>query len=80
MYEKPLFFRGRIIKFDFVIFILNFVAAALMKNTGVVVANDASSARLKAVIGNNHRLGTIYSGFVKLSRALSLELSLELSF
>eukprot|EP00112_Aurelia_sp_Birch-Aquarium-sp1_P001071 Seg1108.10 transcript_id=Seg1108.10/GoldUCD/mRNA.D3Y31 product="28S rRNA cytosine-C5-methyltransferase" protein_id=Seg1108.10/GoldUCD/D3Y31 len=31
--------------------------AALMKNSGIVVANDASQDRLKAVVGNNHRLG-----------------------
>ena len=29
-----------------------------MKNSGVIVANDASNERLKAVIGNIHRLGT----------------------
>ena len=31
--------------------------AALMKNTGCLVANDASKDRLKAVVGNLHRLG-----------------------
>ncbi|EMD42424.1 proliferating-cell nucleolar antigen p120, putative [Entamoeba histolytica KU27] len=31
--------------------------AALMKDTGVLVANDISKDRLKAVIGNVHRLG-----------------------
>jgi len=31
--------------------------ASLMKNSGVIVANDASNERLKAVIGNIHRLG-----------------------
>lgn len=31
--------------------------SALMKNTGVVVANDANKDRLKATIGNVHRLG-----------------------
>ena len=33
------------------------VSASLMKNSGVIVANDASKERLKAVIGNIHRLG-----------------------
>ena len=28
-----------------------------MKNSGVIIANDASKERLKAVIGNIHRLG-----------------------
>lgn len=31
--------------------------AALMKNTGLVMANDAKKDRLKAVVGNLHRLG-----------------------
>ncbi|PHH89706.1 hypothetical protein CDD83_5457 [Cordyceps sp. RAO-2017] len=31
--------------------------AAMMKNTGVVVANDPNRARAKALIGNIHRLG-----------------------
>ncbi|XP_043824978.1 probable 28S rRNA (cytosine(4447)-C(5))-methyltransferase [Dromiciops gliroides] len=31
--------------------------AQLMKNTGVIVANDANADRLKSVVGNLHRLG-----------------------
>ncbi|XP_036394217.1 probable 28S rRNA (cytosine(4447)-C(5))-methyltransferase [Megalops cyprinoides] len=31
--------------------------AQLMRNTGVIVANDASADRLKSVVGNIHRLG-----------------------
>merc|ERR1719309_1680063 len=31
--------------------------AALMKNTGMVLANDANKERTKAVVGNLHRLG-----------------------
>uniref|UniRef100_W5UCC0 Putative ribosomal RNA methyltransferase NOP2 n=1 Tax=Ictalurus punctatus TaxID=7998 RepID=W5UCC0_ICTPU len=31
--------------------------AQLMRNTGVIVANDASAERLKSVVGNVHRLG-----------------------
>jgi len=31
--------------------------AALLKNTGMVLANDANRARCKAVVGNCHRLG-----------------------
>uniref|UniRef100_A0A8C0H3Y8 NOP2 nucleolar protein n=1 Tax=Chelonoidis abingdonii TaxID=106734 RepID=A0A8C0H3Y8_CHEAB len=31
--------------------------AQLMKNTGVIVANDSSAERLRSVVGNLHRLG-----------------------
>ncbi|XP_053412448.1 probable 28S rRNA (cytosine(4447)-C(5))-methyltransferase [Nycticebus coucang] len=31
--------------------------AQLMKNTGVILANDANAERLKSVVGNLHRLG-----------------------
>uniref|UniRef100_A0A914BVT9 SAM-dependent MTase RsmB/NOP-type domain-containing protein n=1 Tax=Acrobeloides nanus TaxID=290746 RepID=A0A914BVT9_9BILA len=32
--------------------------ASLMKNTGILFANDANTARCKAIIGNLHRMGT----------------------
>ncbi|XP_011690739.1 PREDICTED: 25S rRNA (cytosine-C(5))-methyltransferase nop2 [Wasmannia auropunctata] len=35
--------------------------AALMKNTGTLFANDANKERLKAVVGNFHRLGVVNS-------------------
>lgn len=35
--------------------------AAYMKNTGVLFANDVNQDRLKAVVGNFHRLGIINS-------------------
>ncbi|XP_057320492.1 uncharacterized protein LOC130664552 [Microplitis mediator] len=35
--------------------------AAQMKNTGVLFANDVNSDRLKAVVGNFHRLGIVNS-------------------
>lgn len=35
--------------------------AALMKNTGVLFANDVNKDRIKAVVGNFHRLGVINS-------------------
>nr|MBE5725195.1 putativeputative ribosomal RNA methyltransferase NOP2 [Cucujiformia] len=35
--------------------------AAVMKNTGVLFANDANRERTKAIIGNFHRLGVINS-------------------
>lgn len=31
--------------------------AAIMKNTGVLIANDVNKNRAKAVIGNFHRMG-----------------------
>lgn len=35
--------------------------AAIMKNTGVLFANDISKDRIKAVVGNFHRLGVVNS-------------------
>ncbi|XP_016525978.1 28S rRNA (cytosine(4447)-C(5))-methyltransferase isoform X2 [Poecilia formosa] len=35
--------------------------AQLMRNTGVIVANDANAERLKSVVGNLHRLGVTNS-------------------
>lgn len=35
--------------------------AALMKNTGVLFANDVNEDRIKAVVGNFHRLGIVNS-------------------
>ena len=35
------------------------VSGALMKNTGLVVANDAKKERTKALVANIHRLGNI---------------------
>nr|CAH7750520.1 unnamed protein product [Callosobruchus chinensis] len=35
--------------------------AAIMKNTGVLFANDVNSDRVKAVVGNFHRLGVVNS-------------------
>ncbi|EFA09757.1 probable 28S rRNA (cytosine-C(5))-methyltransferase [Tribolium castaneum] len=35
--------------------------AALMKNTGVLFANDVNSERIKAIVGNFHRLGVVNS-------------------
>lgn len=35
--------------------------AAVMKNTGVLFANDANKERTKAVVGNFHRLGVVNS-------------------
>jgi ribosomal RNA methyltransferase Nop2 len=31
--------------------------SALMRNTGIIVANDSNKARSKSLIGNYHRLG-----------------------
>jgi 16S rRNA C967 or C1407 C5-methylase (RsmB/RsmF family) len=36
---------------------MGFFSGALMKNSGVIVANDQNKERLKAVVGNVHRLG-----------------------
>lgn len=33
--------------------------AAIMKNTGILFSNDANKDRIKAVVGNFHRLGVI---------------------
>ncbi|KAF5295368.1 hypothetical protein FQR65_LT01560 [Abscondita terminalis] len=35
--------------------------ASVMKNTGVLVANDVNKERIKAVVGNFHRMGVINS-------------------
>ncbi|KAK9294995.1 hypothetical protein QLX08_010568 [Tetragonisca angustula] len=35
--------------------------AALMKNTGVIFSNDVNEERIKAVVGNFHRLGIVNS-------------------
>jgi ribosomal RNA methyltransferase Nop2 len=37
------------------------VSAAVMKNTGVLFANDVNADRIKAVVGNFHRLGVVNS-------------------
>lgn len=37
------------------------LTAAVMKNTGILFANDMSKDRGKAVVGNFHRLGIINS-------------------
>jgi len=39
----------------------NFLSAAVMKNTGVLFANDVNAERIKAVVGNFHRLGVVNS-------------------
>lgn len=33
------------------------LAAQLMKNTGMILANDSNAERLRSVVGNLHRLG-----------------------
>jgi ribosomal RNA methyltransferase Nop2 len=35
--------------------------ASIMKNTGVLFANDSNADRVKAVVGNFHRLGIVNS-------------------
>lgn len=44
-------------KSDLKIFVI--FTGALMKNSGVIVANDQNTNRLKALVGNIHRLGEI---------------------
>jgi hypothetical protein len=39
----------------------NLLSAAVMKNTGVLFANDVNADRIKAVVGNFHRLGVVNS-------------------
>lgn len=34
-----------------------FFPAAIMKNTGMIVSNDVHAARVKALVGNFHRMG-----------------------
>ena len=46
------------------------LTAALMKNTGCIVANDANEERLKATIANIHRLGMIFFKVLLLSYSL----------
>ena len=43
------------------IHVFNLLSAAVMKNTGVLFANDVNAERIKAVIGNFHRLGVVNS-------------------
>lgn len=41
--------------------VFNLLTAAVMKNTGVLFANDVNAERIKAVVGNFHRLGVVNS-------------------
>lgn len=41
--------------------ISHLLTAAVMKNTGVLFANDANRDRTKAIVGNFHRLGVVNS-------------------
>jgi ribosomal RNA methyltransferase Nop2 len=41
--------------------VFNLLTAAVMKNTGVLFANDVNAERIKAVVGNFHRLGIVNS-------------------
>lgn len=40
-----------------VLFFPTTLTAQLMKNTGVILANDSNAERLHSVVGNLHRLG-----------------------
>lgn len=37
--------------------LIDCLLAALMKNTGILIANDSNSDRCKAIAGNFHRMG-----------------------
>lgn len=49
-----------VLNIEFMFLFLIF-AAAIMKNTGILFANDMNKDRGKAVVGNFHRLGVINS-------------------
>ncbi|KAF8773556.1 putative 28S rRNA like protein [Argiope bruennichi] len=51
------FVRRKRVKFGFIFLDSQVPIAALMKNTGVLFANDAVKDRAKAIVGNLHRLG-----------------------
>lgn len=61
--EKPLILVPSTLDFHYHLgsnvshFFLFFYLAALMKNTGVLFANDANKVRVNGIVGNFHRLG-----------------------
>lgn len=40
-----------------ILILVLYFAAALMKNTGILFANDANKSRVNGIVGNFHRLG-----------------------